>query len=81
MTLLMPVILGSVRSDRKGIRAARFIMRQLGELGHETPLVDPVELKLPLLDRMYKEHPKGGALEPLERLAPAAGWMGRWSHA
>ena len=69
MTLLMPVILGSVRSDRKGIRAARFIMRQLGELGHETPLVDPLELKLPLLDRMYKEHPKGEAPEPLERLA------------
>jgi NAD(P)H-dependent FMN reductase len=69
MTLLMPVILGSVRSDRKGIRAARFIMRQLGELGHETLLVDPLELKLPLLDRMYKEHPKGGAPEPLERLA------------
>jgi len=32
-------------------------------------LVDPIELQLPLLDRMYKEHPKGSAPEPLERLA------------
>jgi NAD(P)H-dependent FMN reductase len=69
MSLLLPVILGSVRSDRKGLRAARFIIRRLEEQGYEAPLVDPVELKLPLLDRMYKEHPKGEAPEPLERLA------------
>lgn len=28
-----------------------------------------MELRLPLLDRMYKEHPKGRAPEPLESLA------------
>ena len=32
-------------------------------------MVDPVELRLPLLDRMYKEYPKGQAPEGLERLA------------
>ena len=69
MSLLLPVILGSVRSDRKGLRAARFIIRRLEEQGYEAPLVDPVELKLPLLDRIYKEPPKGEAPEPLERLA------------
>jgi NAD(P)H-dependent FMN reductase len=69
MSLLLPVILGSVRSNRKGLRAARFIIRRLEEQGYEAPLVDPAELKLPLLDRMYKEHPKGEAPEPLERLA------------
>jgi NAD(P)H-dependent FMN reductase len=69
MPLLLPVILGSVRSDRKGLRAARFIIRHLGNRGFEAPLVDPVELKLPLLDRMYKEYPKGEAPEMLERLA------------
>jgi NAD(P)H-dependent FMN reductase len=69
MPLLMPVILGTVRSDRKGLRAARFILRLLGDRGYETPLVDPMELKLPLLDRMYKEYPKGQAPETLERLA------------
>jgi NAD(P)H-dependent FMN reductase len=69
MPLLMPVILGSVRSDRQGLKAARFIIRYLENRGHEAPLVDPLELKLPLLDRMYKEHPKGEAPETLERLA------------
>jgi NAD(P)H-dependent FMN reductase len=69
MPLLMPVILGSVRSDRQGLKAARFVIRYLENRGHEAPLVDPLELKLPLLDRMYKEYPKGGAPETLEHLA------------
>jgi NAD(P)H-dependent FMN reductase len=69
MPLLMPVILGSVRSDRQGLKAARFVIRYLENRGHEAPLVDPLELKLPLLDRMYKEYPKGEAPETLERLA------------
>jgi NAD(P)H-dependent FMN reductase len=65
----IPVILGSVRSDRVGIRAARMMMRVLAERGHAPVLVDPMEIRLPLLDRMYKEHPKGSAPEPLEGLA------------
>ena len=69
MTLTVPVILGSVRSDRIGIRAARFLTSKLEARGHAAPLVDPAELKLPLLDRMYKEYPAGTAPEPLERLA------------
>ncbi|MCY1642083.1 NADPH-dependent FMN reductase [Methylorubrum sp. SL192] len=69
MTLTVPVILGSVRAERAGIRAARFLVAQLEARGHTAPLVDPAELKLPLLDRMYKEYPKGEAPEPLERLA------------
>jgi NAD(P)H-dependent FMN reductase len=69
MSLLMPVILGSVRSDRQGVKAARFIIRHLENQGCEAPLVDPVELNLPLLDRMYKEYSKGQAPEVLERLA------------
>jgi NAD(P)H-dependent FMN reductase len=69
MSLLLPVILGSVRSDRQGIRAARFITRHLESRGYEAPLVDPLELQLPLLDRMYKEYPKGEAPEVLQRLA------------
>lgn len=69
MPLVVPVILGSVRSDRQGLRAARFLVHRLEERGHEAPLVDPMELKLPLLDRMYKEHPKGSAPAALEGLA------------
>jgi NAD(P)H-dependent FMN reductase len=37
--------------------------------GHEVALIDPLEYRLPLLDRMYKEYPKGEAPETLERLA------------
>jgi NAD(P)H-dependent FMN reductase len=67
--LTVAVLLGSVRRDRQGIRAARFIVTALEARGHEAVLVDPMELQLPMLDRMYKEHLPGEAPEPLERLA------------
>ena len=67
--LSIAVLLGSVRRDRVGSRAARLVVRELERRGHTVHLVDPLELQLPLLDRMYKEHPKGEAPEPLERLA------------
>lgn len=69
MSLTVPVILGSVRADRIGIRAARFLAARLEARGHVAPLVDPAALSLPLLDRMYKEYPAGTAPEQLERLA------------
>lgn len=69
MTLDILVFYGSVRSDRQGIRAARFIVNRCRERGHQVSLVDPREERLPLLDRMYKEYPKGQAPEGLERLA------------
>jgi NAD(P)H-dependent FMN reductase len=69
MGLNIVVLVGSVRSDRQGIKAARFVERTLAQRGHDVTVVDPVELRLPLLDRMYKEYPKGAAPEPLERLA------------
>lgn len=67
--LTIPVILGSVRRDRVGIRAARFVVDSLAARGHQPILVDPLVERLPLLDRMYKEHPKGEAPPGLERLA------------
>lgn len=67
--LSIPVLLGSVRRDRMGPRAAQLVMRELEQRGHVPHLVDPLELQLPLLDRMYKEYPIGKAPEPLERLA------------
>ncbi len=67
--LSIAVLLGSVRRDRMGSRAARLVTRELERRGHTVHLVDPLDLQLPLLDRMYKEHPKGEAPEPLEQLA------------
>lgn len=69
MSLHFAVLYGSVRSDRQGIRAARFILRQLEQRGHAATLVDPLETRLPLLDRMYKEYPAGEAPPELQRLA------------
>lgn len=69
MPLNIPVYLGSVRRDRLGLRVARYVVAELTRREHTAPLVDPAELQLPLLDRMYKEHAPGTAPENLERLA------------
>jgi NAD(P)H-dependent FMN reductase len=69
MTLQIAVLYGSVREARQGIKAARFIDDQLRRRGHASTLIDGKECRLPLLDRMYKEYPKGEAPQVLERLA------------
>jgi len=69
MGLKSVVLVGSVRSDRHGIKAAKCVERALAAREHEVTVVDPVALRLPLLDRMFKEYPKGQAPEPLESLA------------
>ena len=69
MPLKLVVMAGSVRSDRQGIKAARYVERSFAHRGHGVTLVDPLVVKLPLLDRMYKEYPKGQAPAVLEELA------------
>lgn len=66
---LIPVVYGSVRAERQGIRAARFIVSELRDRGFDPVLVDPLEKRLPLLDKMYKEFARGQAPPPLEELA------------
>lgn len=66
--MLYPVIYGSVRTERQGIRAARYICREIEARGHEARLVDPVEVDLPLLDRRRGEYPQGEAPEKMEAL-------------
>lgn len=65
----IPVLFGSVRSDRQGIKAARFLVNKLEERGHQAPLVDPVQYPLPLLDKMYKQFEPGKAPEAMEAIA------------
>ena len=73
------VIYGSVRHDRQGIKAARFIVGECLARGHRTTLVDPAEDRLPLLDRMFKEYePGGGSRGPVE--AGGSDQGGRWLH-
>jgi NAD(P)H-dependent FMN reductase len=69
MALDILVFYGSVRSDRQGIKAARFVANQCRERNHQVSLIDPLEVRLPLLDRMYKEYPRGEAPAMLEHLA------------
>jgi len=69
MSLQLVLLFGSVRSERRGIRAVRYLERAFGERGHEVTTIDPVEYALPLLDRMYKEYPRGSAPALLEKLA------------
>ena len=69
MSLDLVVVYGSVRSARQGIKLARFLVRQLEARGHTAHLIDPLEVRLPLLDRMYKEYPQGEAPAVLEEMA------------
>src|SRR5882724_7873366 len=67
MTIL--VFYGSYRSDRMGIRLANFITQGFRARGDDVELIDAKAIGLPMLDRMYKEYPKGGAPAALETLA------------
>lgn len=69
MSLKLVVFYGSVRSSRQGIKAARFITTQCRNRGHEATLLDPLEYRLPLIDRMYKEYAPGEAPRMLQRIA------------
>jgi hypothetical protein len=69
MTDRILVFYGSYRSDRMGIRLADFVVRNLRERGADAELIDAKAVGLPMLDRMYKEHPKGQVPAALEELA------------
>lgn len=69
MTDRILVLYGSYRSDRMGIRLADFIVKGLRERGADAELIDAKAIGLPMLDRMYKEHPKGTAPAVMEELA------------
>jgi NAD(P)H-dependent FMN reductase len=63
------VFYGSYRSDRMGIRLADFVVERLRRRRDDVELIDAKAINLPMLDRMYKEYPKGEAPAALEQLA------------
>jgi NAD(P)H-dependent FMN reductase len=69
MALSFLVLYGSYRSDRTGIRLARYLLQALRARPAVAELIDASEVGLPMLDRMYKEYPKGDAPAALESLA------------
>jgi NAD(P)H-dependent FMN reductase len=59
--LAIAVIYGSVRKARQGIKAARFFVNKLEQRGHKVTLIDTLQYRLPMLDKMYKEFEQGSA--------------------
>lgn len=62
------ILYGSVRADRQGINAAKFIKQKLDDRNHEASIIDPLEFPLPFLDKMHKEYPSGKAPKMMETI-------------
>ncbi len=69
MKLTISILYGSVRTERKGIIAARYLEKKLKERDISVHFIDPAEFELPLLDKMYKEFPQGQAPGNMEQVA------------
>lgn len=87
MSLNLAIIYGSVRTERQGIKAARFMLNTCQTRGHTATLIDPLLFPLPLLDKMYKEFKPGQAPHLLQLVAdliiPADGYIivsGEYNH-
>ena len=63
------VFYGSYRFDRMGIRLADYVVSGLSARGADVELIDAKAVGLPILERMYKEYPRGTAPAPMEQLA------------
>src|SRR5215203_941125 len=71
------IIVGSVRQNRQGIKVARWMEEKLKDRGHIVYLIDPLELDLPLLDKMYKEisNPSPKLIQLKNQIVEADGYM------
>jgi NAD(P)H-dependent FMN reductase len=71
------LIVGSVRRDRQGIKVARWMNEKLKDRNHIVFFIDPLELNLPLLDRMYKEmsDPPEKLIDLREKIKDAEGYL------
>ena len=71
------IIVGSVRQNRQGIKVARWMEEKLKERGHTVYFIDPLELNLPLLDKMYKEivDPPENLKQLRNQIVEAEGYM------
>jgi NAD(P)H-dependent FMN reductase len=71
------LIVGSVREKRQGIKVARWMEEKLNSRDHTVYFIDPLELNLPLLDKMYKEMPNPTAqlIDLRNKIKDAEGYM------
>jgi len=56
-----------------GIRLADFILAGMRARGESAELIDAKVVGLPMLDRMYKEYPRGGAPPAIQLTTPPTG--------
>lgn len=63
------VLYGSYRRDRQGIKLANWLVDAIGARGDRAELIDAKAVGLPMLDRMFKEYPKGEAPPEMAELA------------
>jgi len=67
--LNLVVFLGSARTGRNGSRVATFVVNELKKRGHSVFLFDPLEAKLPILEKAYHHYPAGTAPQNLTDMA------------
>ncbi len=69
MAYTISLVYGSVRQERQGIKAAKYLFNKLEARGHNVHFIDPLDYQLPLLDKMYKEFESGDAPINIKKLA------------
>ena len=63
------VLYGSYRGDRQAVKLADYLVSAFAVRGASPELIDAQVVELPMLDRMYKEHPPGEAPPSMDVLA------------
>lgn len=86
--MVISVLYGSNRTDRQGIKGAKFLVNQLQHRGHQVYLIDAKEVNLPFLVKMYKEYNPEDAPQNMQnisdQLKASDGFMivsGEWNHS
>ncbi|MFC0875630.1 NADPH-dependent FMN reductase [Saccharicrinis sp. FJH2] len=69
MELTISIIYGSVRTERRGIKVAKYLEQKLTDRNLNVRFIDPKMYNLPLLDKMFKEYEPGTAPEVMEELS------------
>ncbi|MDQ6724490.1 MAG: NAD(P)H-dependent oxidoreductase [Thermoproteota archaeon] len=71
------LIVGSVREQRQGIKVARWMEEKLKNRNHTVFFIDPLEIDLPLLNKMYKEmsNPSEKLRDLRNKINDAEGYM------
>ena len=62
------LIYGSTRKNRLGIRFVNYLSKQIKLKGHLPNIVDPLNAKLPMLDKRFVEYKKSKAPENLNKI-------------